>query len=463
MRRPVLGACLGIGALAASGCAAREHIALPAAGALPAVRQLDLPAVELSARSRATDPRLGNPVVDLSDGVGPQEAAALALTDNPDILAARLTRDKLVASLVGARLISNPAVAGGPSFPHGQGSAGTVPAWSGALEWTIRPGMRRARVREARAELDATDLSIAWSEWQLIQATREAIIRWWAARRALELIDDELAFQAETLDRLQHEVDTGDATLPDMGVHVVAQHGTRTLRADIDRQRIEARDSALYLAGLPAHADLQPASLGDAALSWPPLPDEADAVRTALDSRVDLSGLRRGFDAEDARLRQALLSRIPAITVGLTADRNESALSFLGGTVALDLPLFDHAQAQVSREQATKARLRAEFLARVENLRHDVNRLQSIDAQLGRALIDAQQDLDQLARLEDAERAAVQAGDLARLTWQEVRASLLDVRLQIVSLTSERLTTRVAIETILGAPAGTLVPPSTTR
>lgn len=149
-------------------------------------------------------------------------------------------------------------------------------------------------------------------------------------------------------------------------------------------------------------------------------------------------------------MRQAVLAQFPSFSIGITAQRNETALKFLGGFVTLGLPVLNRNQGAIALERATRKRLRHEYEARIATIRADVDRLAAEDTLLERQIQVARQGIVSLAGVEAAERKGVLSGDVSRLAWQEVRSTLLDMRLKLASLTQARIETRAALGAALG-------------
>jgi len=388
--------------------------------------------------------------LDLSDGLSPDEAAVLAVLANPELVAVRDAHGEVAAQLVTAGLLPNPFLSVEVDHPHGSGSEGTVNAYNAGLGIDITSMIgRAARVAEASATLDAVDLGIAWQEWQTAQAARLATIRLAMVGRRLELIRSEARFEAATVKVLERAMEQGDVTMQDLGVHRSALEALRQLEGTLARSEARTRSKLNLLLGLPPESRLQVVLPGDET-ACPALTGARELVRRAATARLDLKALEMGYRAQEARVRQAVLAQFPSLSIGITAQRNETDIRFLGGFVNLGLPIFDRNQGAIAGERATRTRLEHEFEARLAVVRADVERLVEEDRLLDGQIATARRGIASLARIEAAERQGVASGDVDRLAWQSVRARLFELKLREVSLLQARLEGRVALETAVG-------------
>lgn len=392
--------------------------------------------------------------LDLSDGLTPDEAAVLAVLANPDLKAVRDAHGEAAAQLIGAGVLPNPEFSGEIDHPHGAGSQGTVNATNLSLSLDVVGTFigRAAKVAEASANLRAVDLGIAWQEWQVAQAARLATVRLAMLERRLQLVRKELSFESETVSVLENAVDKGDATVQDLGVHRSALASLTQLEGDLKSSAAEAHSSLNLLTGLPPGANVQPVIPDDSGRTFVPLPADKDLVDRAVTSRLDLKAFQLGYQAQEARVHQAVLAQFPSLSIGIVKQRNETALHFLGGLLTLGIPIFNRNQGGIALERATRTRLEHEYEARITRTRADVTRLANQDALLDDQIAAARRTLHSLVPLEAAEHRGVESGDVDRLAWQEVRSTLLDLRLKLATLLEARLETRITLTAAVGVP-----------
>jgi outer membrane protein TolC len=412
------------------------------------------------AASELKHPRLRPIDLDLRGGLTPDQAAVLAVLANPDLVAVRNARGEAQAQLVSAGLLPNPTLTAEADRPHGPGSEGTVTNTVESLGFDVGALVgRSAKVAAARAELASVDLGIAWQEWQVAQSARLEALRVACLERRLALAGEEIAFEENTLGRLERALNDGDAALSDVGVQRSALEGLRQVWSDLERDAVHSREELGRMLGLPSGtrpAIVLPLGLEDA--EWSELPAEDSILRGALESRLDLEALRRGYEAEEARVRQAVLAQFPALSVGIARQRDEGSLNFLGGFVSLSIPMFDRQQGAIRLEEATRDRLRHEYEARIAAIRAEIGEAREADRLYAAGLAETRATVAGLTRIEAAESAGVDRGDIDRLSYQAVRTSLFEARLRLATLAQARAETRVALEAASGAVQAGFIP-----
>ena len=74
-------------------------------------------------------------------------------------------------------------------------------------------------------------------------------------------------------------------------------------------------------------------------------------------------------------MRIAVLSQFPNVIVGISRARDVSDVHTLGGSVSLDLPIFDGSRGDIAIQKATRQQLWAEYQARLDQAAADVWKL----------------------------------------------------------------------------------------
>jgi outer membrane protein TolC len=436
-------------ALAAAGCSFYRAAPLPPAD-LPL--RTELPS---SARIGAELDRIANPLVAArpaapDEALDPDQAALLALVLNPDLVAARDARGEAAAQLQQAGLLPNPSLAAEADQPYGSYGEGLVTALNFGLSIDARTILTLPVRREAaQRNLEQVDLGVAWQEWQVAQNARLLTTRLAWLERRLALLDGEIALEADTTSALERAVASGDVTIAQLGVQRAALEGFRRQRDDLEQVAAQTRADLLGLLGDPTGLDPEIRVVAPVVAPRRP-PGVDEVIEQCLTRRLDLEALRRGYEAQDARLRQAVIEQLPNLTVGVARQRDESSVDFLGGLVNVSIPVFDRNQAQVALESATRERLGHEYEARVVATRASLDALARVGSVIARRLPEVTRSIAPLASIEAVEREAADRGDLDRLIYQTVRTSLLEQRLQEATLAQGLAETWVGISTACG-------------
>ena len=388
-------------------------------------------------------------VLDFTKPLSGEQVAVIAVLASPDLRALRTQAAVADAQAFAAGLLPDPQLSLGidkhlaPEDPTATtgGSAGLSLDIFGLLA-------QRAERRAAEARASSVRLDIAWQEWMTAGQAR--------------LLARRLAYQEQEA-RLAHEAaqlagDALDRALP-VATDLRAEELQALRLADADaRQRALTAVRELHathyefnhLLGLRPEEHLE--------LEAPPdlrpwqKPDAAALFERARAQRLDLAALRRGYDSQEASVQRAVLGQYPRLALTLNAARDTAGVSTAGPAVSLDLPLWNRNRGALAQAGADRDRLRAEYAARMHQLRSDIA-----------ALVDAL-DIDETARATLAQQlalaraavdrvtAAAARGDVTRSVADAARAAMLDRELALTMLERTCAEQRLGLELAVGAP-----------
>src|SRR5438270_3832666 len=116
--------------------------------------------------------------IDFAKGIGPDEAATIALYSNPALRSIRDRRGLAAAQLIQAGILPNPVVSYARDFVTGGNTVGTTTAYTFSAGWefsALIPFLPKQTA--ARKNLRSVDLDVAWQEWQVAMNARVAVYR----------------------------------------------------------------------------------------------------------------------------------------------------------------------------------------------------------------------------------------------------------------------------------------------
>jgi len=116
--------------------------------------------------------------IDLRRGIGPDDAATIALYSNPALRAIRDRRGLAAAQLVQAGILPNPVVSYSRDYVTGGNTAGTTTGYNFLAAWefsALIPFLPKQTA--ARKNFRSVDLDIAWQEWQVAVNAGTAVYR----------------------------------------------------------------------------------------------------------------------------------------------------------------------------------------------------------------------------------------------------------------------------------------------
>ncbi len=437
----------GLGALAAlcclfAGCAGYAPKPLPrqlAAQPRLARLRVDVRSVPL--------PRLAAQRIDLAAPLPLPAVAALAVLNDPTLVAARDAAGVARAQAFAAGLLPDPSFSASRDLPRGAGA--TSSAYNLSLGFDLgRLITRGAAVGAARAQVRSVDLHILWQEWQTAAAELDDV-RLVGLRERDALLERRIDALALRLRRERAAVASGELARPVADADLIALQALQGAAAADARQRL-ALDASLHRTlGLRADVPLRLAGL--------PAFDAADSrqARAALaqlaDIRPDLRALRAAYASREQRLREAVLAQFPSVGVGFSRARDTSNVHTLGFGVTFSLPLLDGSRGAIAVQRASRAQLYDDWRARLLSAQaqarqalDDIALLQREQARLAAAL-------PALRDAAAASRAALRRGDITLAAQQRASAALLEQRLAEVDARTRIAEQSVALQLLTGS------------
>ncbi|PYL15534.1 MAG: hypothetical protein DMF46_05760 [Verrucomicrobia bacterium] len=409
-----------------------------------AAHLLRIPASRID--SAAPDPVVVNARV----GVGPDEAAAIALYSNPALRAIRDRRGLAAAQLIQAGILPNPLVSYTRDFVTGGNTLGTVTAYNFAAAWeftALIPFLPKKTA--ARKNLRSVDLDVAWQEWEIAVNARTAVYR-------VLGLDAQVARAREATEGLQQSTDA---------VRKAAEAHEKTV-LDLAAVESASQDSRATMLALEQELEKQHLGLNKIlgvepetkvalrkGLSLPTrlaAPDERDLLDRVESRRLDLLGLRQGYESQDATVRAAILAQFPKMSVGFSKASDTTNVHTTGFTVAVDVPFFDRNQGVIATERATRQRLLDEYNQRVFEARSDIATAIADIRSLGRQIAAAEEALPLLEKLVTTAQTAIEQRNADVLSYYTARSNLLQKRIQLIKLQEQLLEAHTALEIASG-------------
>ncbi len=422
-----------------SGCASYRKLPLPTTPAFPQRLEVDASSLHF--------PGLSSHRFDPSDGLDMTEVAMLAVSNNPALKLARDDAGIAGAQAFAAGLLPDPGFGYSPQIPQNALPGENFTAFDLGLNYDFGALMTRSlRVAAAKADRRKADRSLLWQEWQVVGESRLLFAR----IRAREKETGILKMRRELLAQRQRREESvpGDLT------SAVVTMDANALQA-MDRQIEESARLALKDRGaLDALLGLSPEArldlVGEPEI---PDPDGAEIARriVALSRfRPDLRALEAGYEAQDFRLRKAILAQFPAIGVGLIRSGDNTGIHYNGFSLNLSLPIFNGNRGNVAIEQATRKRLHDEYQARLNAASAEVRQILADRKLLDGELSGLDANLARLSRLSSAAEEAYREGNLDLAAYSAIREAELSGKSERNAVRESILEERIALLTLVG-------------
>ncbi|MGC8702925.1 MAG: TolC family protein [Thiomonas sp.] len=441
-RRRLLHSAL-LAVLLLGGCASYHPDPLPTAPHLAAsVQGLQV------ARSQIALPALAHYDFDPNKPLDATGLAILAVLNNPQLKAERAKLGVARAQAFDAGLLPDPQLSLTRDFP-GNSVGATTSAFNLGLSYDIAALItHHAASRAAQSAAAQVDLQVLWAEWQTVAQARLLYTQISGNAARLALLEQERALFQERLQRSQAALAQGNVTRLDVDAQLVPlQALTQTIQGT-QRQQLALQSQLHALLGLRPGVPLPLAPA-----TPQPVPDAAK-VDAALQNlpriRPDLMALQAGYAAQEQKVWQAVLGQFPAFNLGFTRARDTAGVNTIGFGVNISLPLFNRNQGVIATQRATRAQLRADYQARLDQAEADARQAQADLALLQQQRQALRAALPALESAEAAAQVALQHGSMTLFEFINQRTALLDQRLALQANAQQTEEQALALQLLTG-------------
>ena len=388
--------------------------------------------------------------VDLRRGIGPDDAATIALYSNPALRAIRDRRGLAAAQLIQAGILPNPVVSYARDFVTGGSTAGTRDGYTFSAGWefsALIPFLPKQTA--ARKNFQSVDLDVAWQEWQIAVSARMAVYRVVGLdAQAAQAREANEGLQQST-DAMRKAVDAHEKTVLDLAAAESASQDSRAtmlaVEQEFEKQRLGL--NKILGAGPDTRVALRSGLVLPSRLAAPAEQELFDDLESR---RLDLLGLQRGYESQDATVRAAILAQFPKMSVAFTKATDTTNVKTTGFNIAVDVPIFDRNQGVIATERATRQRLRDEYNQRVFEARSDIAVAIADIRSLNRQIAAAEEALPLLEKLVSSAQTAVEQRNADVLSYYTARSNLLQKRIQLIKLQEQLLEAHTALEIASG-------------
>ena len=181
--------------------------------------------------------------VDLRRGIGPDDAATIALYSNPALRAIRDRRGLAAAQLIQAGILPNPVVSYARDFVTGGSTAGTRDGYTFSAGWefsALIPFLPKQTA--ARKNFQSVDLDVAWQEWQIAVNARTAVYRVLGLDAQVGRAREATSGLEHSAEAMRKAVDAHEKTVLDLSAVESASQDSRAtmlgLEQEFEKQRL---------------------------------------------------------------------------------------------------------------------------------------------------------------------------------------------------------------------------------
>ncbi len=379
------------------------------------------------------------------------QVASEAVLHSPDLVALRRKSDVSEAQAMAAGLLPDPQFSASGDHPTVQG-IGLVNAYALGLSEDLQTLLTYpSRSSAAKAAADQAKLDLLWSEWQTIEQAGALYAQKVFADQKAEQLSGTATMLLSQADHSERALAAGNTTIDLAGADLSTALDLASQADSASRAALTADIGLKSLLDLKPDAPLKLAALDD----LEPLTREqvSKALKGVAKARPDLLALQAGYHSQEENVRTAILQQFPAITFGFNRASDTGRVQTNGLALTVNLPIFGSTQANIKVQRATRAELKAEYLARLDQTTADVWRLFEEISLLKRQIARLETKLPEFKRMAQTSQRAYAAGDLPPATYVILQTSLSARESELFDLKSLLWSDTLALRTILAIPA----------
>ena len=376
------------------------------------------------------------------------QVATLAVQNNADLQAARAQGALAEAQVFSAGRLPDPRV-NGAILPLVAG-VGTTFAWTAGIGQDITSLITlSAREQSAKAAARQVDAQILWQEWQVTGQAKLLAIDIIEGDAGLRVLAEAYDLLSDLDARLQTARSEGLVTLTQAAPITASLQTTRTQADDLARLQLARRHQLNALLGLAPNVTMPLTDVPDV-----PLLDAPSVERMLPDiasRRPDLIALQFGYEAQEQKVRTAILAQFPNLVFGVTGGSDNANVRNFGPQVSFTLPIFDGNQGAITVERATRMRLHEEYTARLTTA---VGQVRAMLSEIAALIIQRDTIRRELVRSDQAASeaaAAFRSGNLDHRSYVDFIMTRLNKQVQLINAEQSLFEQQIAIAELTGA------------
>jgi outer membrane protein TolC len=428
-----------------SGCS--SYHPMPLLSDRSTVQQISLENAEIKVKAKEIKHPILKPI-DFNDknGLSPDEAAILAVIINPELKAVRDKRQIASAQLLQAGLLPNPQLSYDMEFPTGGETTGTTTAFGLGLNWDISSLIsHEAKIDASSNNVKSVSLDIAWKEWQVAEAAKLNVYRIEIADKQVAIAKKALAQQKENRKLIFKGVTLGEKTSIQMSATDTAVKQAElevlTAQQQLQKERLGLNQT------LGLSPDKKISLQKKIAIPYfENLPYKEKLLEGIENRRLDLLALKAGYESQEAKVRAAIKSQFPRISIGPSAGRDIENVETAGFGLNIELPFFDRNQGNIAIERATRKQLFDEYHARLSDAKFEITRI-LVEIYTTRKQINAvEQYLPELNKLAQSYKKAAEQGSSDYISYYQALNDLYSRQIELQQLQRKLVDLGIALE-----------------
>ena len=176
------------------------------------------------------------------------------------------------------------------------------------------------------------------------------------------------------------------------------------------------------------------------------LPSKEELLEGIENRRLDLLALRAGYDSQEARVRAAIKSQFPRISIGPSVGRDIENVDTAGFGLNIELPFFDRNQGNIAIERATRKQLFDEYLARLSDAKFEIIGILAEIKSTRKQINTVKQYLPALNKLAQSYKRAAEEGRSDYISYYQALNNLYSGQIELQGLQRKLIDLGIALE-----------------
>ncbi len=276
----------------------------------------------------------------------------------------------------------NPTLSVGAGYDSG--IVNNFSVWTPAITLDVpieTAGKRQRRIDQAGFLAEASRFELAGAAWQVRSQVRSSLVDFDAARRRVEVLEQQADLRKQIDARLQQELAAGAVARAELNAAAVARAKTAADLGDAQRQLAEARVRVAAAIGIPAAA-LEGITIQFDPAQTPAMEalTSAEARNIALRSRTDILGALAEYAASQSALQLEIAKQYPDfhLTPGYLFNQGNEGDSQWQLGLTVELPVLNRNQGPIAEAKAHRDATAARFLALQAKVIGDIDRVVAV-------------------------------------------------------------------------------------
>ncbi|MHB1661119.1 MAG: TolC family protein [bacterium] len=226
---------------------------------------------------------------------------------------------------------------------------------------------RNAKIKSATLKAEATRLEIAYKEWETAEQTKLDAVKLLSLQDALKNYNEKLYSYKKSYMLIKLLYNKGLSTVNELNLARVNLYRAEFSFIKINKNIKGFNANLKTLLGLPPSYKLNISNI-KFKIKLPP----ETVLNKDIKSRLDLEAFKIAYKAQEERLRAAILSQFPKMSISTPFSSDNANIQSIGFGINIAIPLFDRNQAGIAKETATRKQMFDDYINRLQTARSDI-------------------------------------------------------------------------------------------